>query len=269
VKRRIPLVLSIALMALPVASSGNQTMAWCRGDQKSSTHPPVEPPSLRSPKVCRAHVSLTQHAVVVPTPGYHHLGATTAGGWSGVLARFEVVDSQVRPGTFDFLAARVMAKADTGKGIAWLEAGWTETGWGGDGRQRIYTYDTNGDAWSFYDEYDIKPGDRIWIYLQTEQDGPTPAWQAWLWWGDEWHLLTSQALPLTGSARIEQYAEVHTDDPFEVPSLHVDNVALKAGPRGALRPWDASVPTGAGVSNGPYCLDWTDKYSTWSAGTCP
>src|SRR5262245_56488089 len=104
---------------MPAASS-TPSLPWCRTDQPASTHPPTAPPSLRSPKVCRARVSLMQRAVVVPVPGYHHLGATTAGGWSGVLARLEVVDAQVRPDTFDFLAARVMAKADTGNGIAWL-----------------------------------------------------------------------------------------------------------------------------------------------------
>lgn len=214
-------------------------------------------------------MSLIQRAAVLPAPGYHHLGATTSGGWSGVLARMGVVDPAVRPDTFDFLATRVMAKADTGNGLAWLEAGWAETGWGGQGRQRIYTYDTNRGAWSFYEQYDIKPGDRVWIYLQTEVDGAKPAWQAWLWWGDEWHLLTSQELPLTGYARIEQYAEVHTDKPFDVPRLQVDNVALKTSPQGGLRYWDATVPTSPGSTSGTYCLDWTDKYATWSAGTCP
>ena len=57
----------------------------------------------------------------VPQPGYHHLGATTDGGWSGVLGRLTVDDPGVRAGTFDFVATRFMAKASTATGVKWLE----------------------------------------------------------------------------------------------------------------------------------------------------
>lgn len=210
-----------------------------------------------------------QRAKAVPAPGYHHLGATSSGTWSGVLARLEVVDPGVRANTFDFLATRVMAKAETPDGTEWLEAGWAETGWDGNGKQRLYTYDTNRDSWAFYDQYEVKPGDRLWIYLQTEQEGATPAWQAWLWWGNGWHLLTSQVLPLTGRAKIEQYVEVHTDKPFEVPKLRVDNVSLKDGPLGPLVYWDERVATAPGTSADGYCLNWITRYDNWTAGSCP
>lgn len=204
----------------------------------------------------------------VPAPGYHHLGATTTGKWSGVLGRVEVVDPAVRPDTFDFLATRFMAKADVPGGVAWLEAGWTETGWAGKGQQRIYSYDTNRQSWVFYDEYQLKPGDRLWIYLQTEEAGERPAWHAWLWWGDKWNLLTTQNLPIGDRAMIEQYVEVHTEQPFQVPKLRVDNIALKDGPAGELKYWESQVPTQPGMTSGGYCLTWTTRYDDWVAGTC-
>jgi hypothetical protein len=206
--------------------------------------------------------------VPMPAPGYHHLGATTSGVWSGVIARLEVVDAAVRPESFDFVATRLMAKADTPDGTEWLEAGWAETGWSGDGRQRIYSYDTNRDAWAFYDQYEIAPGQRFWVYLQTEQDAPRPQWQAWLWWSDGWHLLTSQDLPLTGRAKIEQYVELHSETPFHMPPVDVDNVSLKDGPKGPLVDWVRRIPTNTSSPHGTYCLTWIRPYDFWTAGSC-
>jgi hypothetical protein len=243
-------------------------MPWCETGQPAPTRAPDSSPSLSAPDACRARVSQVQRSAAVPSPGYHHLGATTSSRWSGVIARFEVADPAVRQGTYDFLAGRVMAKADTPDGIEWLEAGWTETGWTGSGKQRIYTYDTNRDAWVFYDQYAITPGDRVWVYIQTEQDAPKPAWQAWLWWGDKWNLLTSQELPLTGRAKMEQYIEVHSDTAFQVPQVRVDNVSLKDGVAGPLVYWDSKIPTAPGASAGGYCLNWINRYDAWSAGTC-
>lgn len=267
--RRIPVLVSIALLTgLVAALPGTQRMPWCKADQSAPTRPPADTPSLNSPDACRARVSSLQRTAPVPAPGYHHLGATTVGGWSGVLARLKVADADVRENTFDFLATRVMAKAETPNGMEWLEAGWSEIGWDGMERQQIYTYDTNTDAWAFYEQYRVAPGDRFWIYLQTEKDGAKPAWQAWLWWGDTWNLLTSQELPLTGRAKIEQYAEVHTDNPFNVPSVTMDNVSLKDGPAGPLVVWTNDIPTTPGRSTDKYCLTWTREYDSWTANTC-
>jgi hypothetical protein len=161
-----------------------------------------------------------------------------------------------------------MAKAQTTDGLAWLEAGWTETGWSGQGKQRIYSYDTNRNSWIFYDEYRIQPGDRIWIFIQTEQEGERAAWQAWLWWGEKWNLLTSQELAIGGRALIEQYVEVHGDQAFQVPQVRVDSVALQDGPKGAQRYWDEDVATNPGTPTDGYCLTWESRFSSWSAGTC-
>lgn len=212
-------------------------------------------------------------AVPTPEPGYHHLGATTAGDWSGVMGRLTVRDPAVRAGTHDFVATRFLAKRDTPGGVAWLEAGWAETGWSGDGRQRIYTFDTNRRTWAFYDQYPVRDGDQVWLYLTTQDDGARALWQAWLWWGDGWHLLTAQTLPLTGHARVEQYVEVYVDPDrgggFDVPTVAVDNVQVKSAPRGDLRFWrEPEVPTTGGADQGQYCLDWETGYDSWSAGTC-
>ena len=209
-----------------------------------------------------------QRVDVTPAPGYDHLGATSATRWSGLVGRIEVADPDVRAGTYDFVAARFMAKAQTRDALAWLEAGWTETGWSGQGRQRIYSYDTNRQSWILYDGYRIRPGDRIWIFIHTEQDGDRAAWQAWLWWGEKWNLLTSQELAITGRALIEQYVEVHGDKAFHVPQVRVDSVALQDGPKGPLVHWDGNIATTTGVAAGGYCLTWEMRYSSWSAGTC-
>jgi hypothetical protein len=218
--------------------------------------------------VCRARVTAVQRVDATPAPGYQHLGATTAGRWSGVIGRIEVADVDVRAQTSDFVATRFMAKARTRDGLAWLEAGWTETGWSGDGKQRIYSYDTNRQSWVFFDEYRVQPGDRIWIFIQTEQEGERAAWQAWLWWSDRWNLLTSEELAFGDRALIEQYVEVHGDKPFNVPRIEVDGVALQDGPQGSRSHWDGDVPTHTGAGGDGYCLNWGTRYTSWSAGSC-
>ncbi|GAA4692353.1 hypothetical protein [Phytohabitans rumicis] len=197
---------------------------------------------------------------------YHHLGAGTTGEWSGVLARLTVRDPGVRTGTHDFVATRLMAKRESDGRLTWLEAGWAETGWAGGDKQRVYTYDTNRQAWTFYDQYALAPGDQIWISIQAARDG---VWEAWLWWRERWQLLTSQRLPMGARAQVEQYVEVHTDGAgaIDVPRIAVDNVQVKDGD--ALRYWrQDDVPTASGGGSGAYCLDWATRFDTWTAGTC-
>lgn len=205
-------------------------------------------------------------AISTASGAYHHLGAGTTGEWSGIVARLTVRDPGVRAGTHDFVATRLLAKRESESGLAWLEAGWAETGWAGGNKQRVYTYDTNRRAWAFYDQFALTPGDQIWISVQAAKDG---VWEAWLWWRDRWQLLTSQRLPMGGRAQVEQYVEVHVDGvtAIDVPRITVDNVQVKDGD--VLRYWRPdAVPTASGGGSGGYCLDWTTRFDTWTAGTC-
>jgi hypothetical protein len=178
----------------------------------------------------------------------------------------------VRAGTFDFVATRFMAKASTPAGTKWLEAGWAQAGWSDSEEQRIYTFDTNTLKWTFYDQYPIKPGDQVWIELTTAQSGPEPAWSAWVWWHDAWHLLTTQNLPITDHATIEEYVEVYVDPTHDgriaVPPVEVDNVQLKSDPDGGFRYWTDAVDTAQGTGADGYCLEFHVPYDAWQAGTC-
>jgi hypothetical protein len=206
--------------------------------------------------------------------GYHHLGANTGGTWGGVSGRISVVDGEVRPRTFDFVAGRFMVKRNLGGGrVSWLEAGWAETGWAGQGRQHIYTFNTNTLTWQFYDQYQLRPGDRVWLDLHTDGDG---VWQAWLWWDNRWNLLTAQRLPIGPSAVVEQYVEVHVDPSraanLLVPTVTVDNVQLRSPDDGAYRYWRDDVSTLIGdmaqQRTRGFCLNWQTHYDTWTAGNC-
>ena len=250
----------------------------------ASTTPPTGPAGPNSPGACRTGGRILESGVRLARPGetgftpsgYHHLGANTGGEWSGVSGRISVVDGSVRPGTYDFLAGRFMVKRDMGGGnIAWLEAGWAETGWAGAGRQHIYTFNTNTKTWQFYDQYALRPGDKVWIDLHSDADG---IWGAWLWWNNRWNLLTAQKLPIGSSAFIEQYVEVHVDPSrptrIDVPAVLVDNVQLRPPGGGPSRFWRADVPTltggdpGQQQRNGDFCLNWLTRFDTWSAGDC-
>jgi len=243
------------------------------------THAPTTPAGPGAPGACRARTpesSLRGSLRESVTPGgYHHLGAGTGSEWGGVSGRISVVDGSVRANTYDFVAGRFMVKRDLGGGsIAWLEAGWAETGWAGVGRQHIYTFNTNSRTWQFYDQYAIEPGDRVWLDLHTDTDN---VWQAWLWWGNRWNLLTAQKLPIGDRAYVEQYVEVYADPRrgarIDVPPVTVDNVQLRPAGGGGSRYWREDVQTvggdGTTQRSGGFCLTWATRYDTWSAGTCP
>lgn len=264
--------------SLPVCTPGAASKVAPRG-----------PARLDAPNACRAGSRRVTESSVRPQrlrentatgngasrSGYTHLGAGTGGEWAGVSGRIAVRNTTVRRGTYDFVAARFMAKQDQGNGrMAWLEVGWAETGWSGDGRQRIYTFDTNGHSWRFYDEYALRPGDRFWLDLRTAGNG---TWQAWLWWDNRWNLLSTQKLPLGRTAHIEQYVEMYVDGrkpgSLAVPQVSLDNVWLWRVPNGEGRYWreDVNTVTGdtADARRGGFCLDWATRYDTWSAGDCP
>ena len=248
----------------------------------ASTRPPTGPPGPHSPRACRADARRVPESMArmrrspesTTASGYHHLGAGTADEWAGVSGRISVVNGTVRANTYDFVASRFMVKRDTGGGrIAWLEAGWAETGWAGGGRQHIYTFNTNSRSWQFYDQYTLRAGDRIWIDLRADSNG---VWQAWLWWNNRWNLLTAQKLPIGQTAYVEQYVEVHVDPRrkgrIDLPPVTVDNVQLRPAD-GRGRYWRDDVPTltadGTQQRGGAFCLEWTTRYDTWRAGTCP
>ncbi|WP_245908227.1 hypothetical protein [Pseudosporangium ferrugineum] len=268
-------------VAGPAESHGGGRLPVCEPGN-SSTTAPTGPPGRRAPGACQAPVRVLESGVRMDqvrgrsTPsGYHHLGAGTGGEWSGVTGRIQVVDGTVRRNTYDFVAGRFMVKRDLGGGeIAWLEAGWAETGWAGQGRQHIYTFNTNTKTWQFYDQYRLRPGDRLWVDLHTDGDG---VWQAWLWWDNRWNLLTAQKLPLGSGAYVEQYVEVHVDAGrparLRVPPATVDNVQLRPPGGGPAQFWREDVATLTGdpapQRAGGFCLDWITHYDTWSAGDCP
>ena len=272
-------------VAAPAASKPGRRLPACPAGT-ASTKPPQGPAGYHSRGACRTAGRVLESAVqpaklressqlsVTPS-GYHHLGAGTSGEWGGVSGRIEVVDGSVRPATYDFVASRFMVKRDIGGGdIAWLEAGWAETGWAGGGRQRIYTFNTNTKTWQFYDQYALRPGDRLWVDLHTDADG---VWQAWLWWGNRWNLLTAQKLPVGASGYVEQYVEVHVDpgrpSRIDVPPVTVDNVQLRPAAGGPSQYWRSDVGTLTGDTTtqrlGGFCLDWVNRYDTWTAGDCP
>ena len=90
----------------------------------ASTRAPSTPAGPDSPGACRAAGRIVESAVRLTRPeetdftpsGYHHLGANSAGAWGGVSGRISVVDGSIRPGSYDFVAARFMVKRDMGSG---------------------------------------------------------------------------------------------------------------------------------------------------------
>ncbi|HWS33251.1 MAG TPA: hypothetical protein VN408_10970 [Actinoplanes sp.] len=269
-------LVTVLAVAGPAAAAPEAPLPDCTPGQ-ASTRPPTEPAGLSSLRACQADDPTVESTKNYTPSGYHHLGAGTSGEWGGVSGRFSVVDGGIRAQTYDFMVGRFMAKKDLGAGrLAWLEAGWAETGWASPGRQHVYTFNTNTNRWQFYDQYPIRPGDRVWLDISGDRTG---LWRAWLWWDNRWNLLTQQRLPLNGSAEIEQYVEVYVDPSrptrLDMPPVTVDNVQLRPVGGGPARYWRDDVATRTGTApgeqqrRGGYCLDWRTRYDTWTAVTCP
>jgi hypothetical protein len=226
--------------------------------------------SLLLPALVSFTPGRTAEHVAAGGGGYTHLGATTLGAWAGVSGELGVTDPGVRADSFDFVAARFMAKQEAPGGTRWLEAGWAEVGWAGGGRQRVYTFDTGTNRWTFYDQYPLRPGDHLAIALLAGADGQ---WRALLYWHAGWYPLASTQLPGAGLATIEQYVEVYRDParpggPLLVPPVSVSGVTV-AGP-GPTRPWTDAVPSYQGGSTAEgYCVTRVDQWSDWRAGSCP
>jgi hypothetical protein len=202
--------------------------------------------------------------------GYHHLGAMTETGWAGVGGSATVRHTGVRSGSQDFVATRFMARGDVGGQTKWLEVGWSESGWQAGG-PHLYTYDTNRNQWAYYDQYKISDGMTVWLSLDS--DGSTAkgsTWDAWLWWNDEWNLLTAQQLPIGEHTNLEQFVEVYVDPArggsYPVPRVDVADVQLLDG-TGGDQPWRDGVGTDSAPADAGYCLDWRSRYDDWSAGS--
>lgn len=248
----------------------------CPVDQPPPTTAPVGVPSLADPTACRARPSRVERAadgqLPTPRPGYHHLGATTAGDWNAITGRLEVRRTGVRPGRYDFVATRFLAKQDQHGQVAWLEVGWADTGWSGDGAPQVYAFDSTAMSWRFFDAYRLRDRDRLWVYLHGA-DATT--WYAWLWWGTRWQLLAAAELPMGATAQLEQYVEVHLDrsghaGPFPVPPISVDRVRVSPAPGRPFVPWRPEwVPTVRPADSPFYCLTWNNRYHSWAAGGCP
>jgi hypothetical protein len=268
----LPATVTLATTAPPAAAQPGLPKAVERQDPLKAVEQP-DPPTAVERQIPPPPTLPQVGPPTGPQPraGYHHLGATTVGTWAGVSGRLTVADPGVRPGTFDFVAARFMARS--ADGTTWLEAGWAENGWLRDGKQRVYTYDTARKRWTFYNQYPLAKGDTVWIYVETTRGGNRGThWSAWLWWGNRWRLLINQALPIGPVATIEQYVEVYVDPAaggtIALPTSGFDNVQLKDR-QGRTRYWrEPDVPTGAGSGFGTYCLNWTRRFDTWSAATC-
>jgi hypothetical protein len=128
--------------------------------------------------------------------------------------------------------------------------------------------------WSFYDQYEVRPGDRIYLALQAgaaAKGGTT--WNAWLWWDDRWNLLAAPVLPFGPRTRMEEYVEVYVDPAqgggYPVPAVDVDDVTVQPRPGDGFTPWrDPAVPTTESAPYDGYCVDWRTRWSDWAARTC-
>jgi hypothetical protein len=206
--------------------------------------------------------------------GYRHLGAYSENDYAAVGATLQVRDTGVRRRSNDFVAARVMARADVAGRTRWIEAGWTEDGWLDDDAQHVYTYDSTGGDWTYYDQYPVHDGDRISVVVESgpAANGGT-TWRAYLWWDNRWNLLAAPTLPFGPRAQLEQYVEVYVDPRrggrYPVPGVAVSGTIVVADPGGDAVPWrDPAVPTDTSPAYPGYCVSWQERFDSWSAGTC-
>lgn len=209
-----------------------------------------------------------------PHPSDHHLGAQTSGYTStGLFAALNVVDPQIRSGTSDFYASRILIK--TCNASDWIEVGWVEAGWHGTS-QRVYTYDSQDRIWNFWTQYPISPGSRIYVEIfKNTQNG---RWDALLFWNGNWYFLDSMVPgdPVSSmGCGNEIYAEVYTGSsgkhfPFNGSPRFGDGatsgVQLQNASTGLWQNWTTSIPTTESSNDGTgyYTVNWAGRYWDFS-----
>lgn len=187
-------------------------------------------------------------------------GIQTADGFSGhygIYAALTVTDTRVPRNSSQYLSQRVLAKSCDRND--WFEIGWVEAGWR-DNKQYIYTHDTPGSGWTFYDQYALSPGQRI--YVQIVQS-PTDAglWQVYLWWNGSWQLLretfNTDWLGCGGELMVDRYQTgqgtwFNTNGAVYFGDGSSSGVMVKNVGTNSWQTWDKSFPT-AVYSGEYYC----------------
>lgn len=189
-------------------------------------------------------------------------GIQTADGFSGqygIYAALTVTNARVPRNSSQYLSQRVLAKScDRGD---WFEIGWVEAGWRDD-KQYIYTHDTPSSGWTFYDQYPLTPGQRIYVQV-TQVPSNANLWQVYLWWNGSWHLLRETVntdwLGCGGELMVDRYQTgqgtwFNTNGAVNFGDGTSSGVMVKNVGTNSWQPWDRSFPT-AVYSGDYYCWD--------------
>lgn len=250
-----------------------------------STRRPSGPPTPDSP-MCRAQPTLVTQGppgrapaaepddeghVPPPSPGYHHLGAQTfVVQVQGAMASMTVRNPGARVGTFDFFAARILAKRNVSGAVRWVEVGWSENGWLNDDRRRIYTFDTTHGVWEFYGQYGLADGQTVTVALEPTSCVATCTWTAFLWWSNQWNALHAVEVPFDSLVAMEQYGEVYTVDGVHYALPRVDFTGVQVRYAGLWVNWsDPPVASSWSGNVSPYCATAVVPYTTWNVRSCP
>jgi len=192
---------------------------------------------------------------------YKFLGAeTTSEGGRGVCAEISVSDPSVPHGLDgrDFFYAWIMVySSDRAR---WIQVGWSDVGWESDVRC-VTEYDTEHNAWRFYDRYPLVVGHSYSFEICAEGNG---SWASWIWWNNRWDLLIEAQIGLGSAERVGEFCEVctSTNDWFNVSTTTFRSTCLLTDSGWNL--WTIQQPATLYDFNYPYVVNWSTQYCDWS-----
>jgi hypothetical protein len=197
---------------------------------------------------------------VSATWSYKFFGAETCyGGSQGVCAEISVANPSVPHDQSHsaFFYAWIMVYSSNR--TSWIQVGWSEVSWKPD-TQYVTEYDTEHNAWRFYNQYPLIVGHSYYFAISYQGSG---SWASWIWWNNRWNLLAQANIQLQSDERTGEFCEVctSTNNWFNVPTTTFHSTSLLAGNRWNL--WTAQQSTAMYDSDVPYAVYWRAQYSDW------
>ncbi|HEY1830033.1 MAG TPA: hypothetical protein VGG38_07315 [Acidimicrobiales bacterium] len=224
--------------------------------------------------------AVTTH-ISTPTPsvtGHIFNGATgtveTGQSLYEIYGNLESVDATLYSGATQFAAGWYMvndnAATTCGAGGNLIQVGWAQTSFNNPNSPEVFEFDSVNCTWEWFSQYGI--GNDSLVPYAVADPTDTDSWSTYIYWNDEWNLLTTETMPWASPPYVEQQLEVYNSSASVAdPSVpQQENTATEVFIGGGFEYWTSSTALDTAVfDESPYCVNFYSEYYNWAVGnTC-